>query len=126
MGENLTTSGIDVTGAVVGERWRVGDDVVLEVAAPRIPCFKLGIRMGDPRFQQRFARAERPGAYLRVVAEGTIGAGDAMTVEDRPAHEVTVALVARAYFVDKALARRLLDAPELSRGWRRWAEDHLA
>jgi MOSC domain-containing protein YiiM len=125
MGENLTTSGLDVTGAVVGERWRIGD-VVLEVSAPRIPCFKLGIRMGDPRFQRRFARAERPGAYLRVAAEGTLGAGDPITVERRPEHGVTVALVSRAYFVDKGLARRLLDAPELGGGWRAWAEAQLA
>ena len=94
MGENLTTSQIDVTGAVIGERWKVGS-AVFEVAAPRVPCFKLGIRMGDPRFPLRFARAGRPGAYLRIVEAGEIGAGDQIDVLSRPDHEVTVGLVAR-------------------------------
>src|SRR4051812_7920688 len=74
MGENLTTRGLDVTGAVIGERWRAGS-LTLEVAAPRVPCFKLGIRMGDPRFPLRFARAGRPGAYLRIVEHGDVAAG---------------------------------------------------
>ena len=74
-GENLTTRGVDVTGAVVGERWRIGN-AVFEVSAPRVPCFKLGIRMGDGRFPLRFARAGRPGAYLRIIQPGDIGAGD--------------------------------------------------
>ncbi len=79
MGENLTTEGLDVTGARVGERWRVGG-AVFEVSAPRVPCFKLGIRMGDPRFPPRFARAGRPGAYLRIVEHGSIGADDPIEI----------------------------------------------
>jgi MOSC domain-containing protein YiiM len=63
-GENLTVSGVDVTGAVIGERWEVGS-AVLEVAQPRIPCWKLGARMDDPSFPVHFAAAGRPGAYLR-------------------------------------------------------------
>ena len=74
-GENLTVSGVDVTGAVVGERWEIGT-VVLEVAQPRIPCWKLGARMEDASFPVHFAAAGRPGAYLRIVEEGEIGAGD--------------------------------------------------
>lgn len=95
-GENLTTLGVDVTNAVIGERWVIGR-VVLEVSQPRIPCFKLGIRMGDPRFPARFAAAARPGAYLRIVRPGTISAGDAIRVIDRPGHGITVGLVERAY-----------------------------
>ena len=124
MGENLTTSQIDVTGASIGERWRVGS-VVLEVTAPRVPCFKLGIRMGDPRFPLRFARAGRPGAYLRIVQAGEVGAGDSIEVLRRPDHEVTVGLVARAFHDDHSLAPRLLDAPELGGGWREWADRHV-
>jgi MOSC domain-containing protein YiiM len=124
MGENLTVRGIDVTGAVVGERWRIGS-AVFEVTSPRVPCFKLGIRMGDPRFAQRFAKARRPGAYLRIVDEGDVGPGDTVDVLDRPGHGVTVKLVADAYHDDHTLAAKLLDAPELTDGWRHWAVDHL-
>ena len=123
MGENLTTSQIDVTGASIGERWRAGS-VVLEVAAPRVPCFKLGIRMSDPRFPLRFARAGRPGAYLRIVHAGEVAAGDPIELLRRPDHGVTVGLVARAFHEDRALAPRLLDAPELGGGWREWADRH--
>jgi MOSC domain-containing protein YiiM len=85
-GENLTTVGIDVTGSRIGDRWHIGP-AVLEVAQPRSPCFKLGIRMGDDAFPVRFAAARRPGAYLRVIVEGDVAAGDAIAVEPaaRPA-----------------------------------------
>jgi MOSC domain-containing protein YiiM len=119
-GENLTTVGIDLAGAVIGERWAVGS-AVLEVTQPRIPCFKLGIRMGDPTFPRRFAEAARPGAYLGVVEEGRIGAGDPIRVLSTPAHGVTIGLVERAYHVDRSLAPRLFDAPELPESWRDWA-----
>ena len=74
-GENLTVAGLDVTGAVIGERWRVGT-TELEVCQPRQPCSKLGIRFGDPRMVKRFAQVARPGAYLRVLVPGQLGAGD--------------------------------------------------
>jgi MOSC domain-containing protein YiiM len=125
MGENLTTSRIDVTNAVIGERWRVGT-VLVEVSAPRVPCFKLGIRMGDGRFPQRFARAARPGAYLRIIEHGDMAAGDAVNVEVRPAQGVTIALVARAYHDDRSLAATLLTAPALGGGWPEWARRQLA
>ena len=81
-GENLTTEGLDVSGAVVGERWRIGT-VELEVCQPRLPCAKLALRMGEPTMVKRFAQASRPGAYLRIVAEGELGAGDAIEVARR-------------------------------------------
>jgi MOSC domain-containing protein YiiM len=123
VGENLTTRGLDVTHAVIGERWRAGT-LTLEVAAPRVPCYKLGIRMGDPRFQTRFARAGRPGAYLRIVGHGDVAAGDPIVVADRPDHGVTVELVARIYHEERGLAARLLDAPQLGAGWPEWARRH--
>lgn len=116
-GENLTTEGVDVTGAVVGERWRVGT-TLLEVCQPRLPCFKLGLRMEDPRFPSRFARASRPGAYLRIIEEGDVGAGDPVQVVDRPAHGVTVALVSNAILRDPSLIPRARQAPELAAGLR--------
>jgi MOSC domain-containing protein YiiM len=118
-GENLTVRGLDVSNALVGERWRIGT-AVLEVSQPRLPCFKLGLRMGDPRFVKRFASALRPGAYLRIVREGEIRAGDQIEVMHRPAHEITIELIARAYLRDHELAPRLLEAPELPEGWREW------
>lgn len=98
-GENLTTEGIDVNAARLGERWRIGS-VELTVTAPRIPCAKLAARMRDPRFVRRFAQAGRPGAYFAITREGELGAGDAIEVTFRPDHEVTVALVATAVLVD--------------------------
>jgi MOSC domain-containing protein YiiM len=124
MGETLTLRGVDVTGAVIGEQWRIGS-AVFEVTSPRVACFKLGIRMGEPRFPQRFSRARRPGAYLRVVHEGDIGASDRVEVVQRPIHGVTVRLVADAYHDDHALAAQLLVAPGLANGWRDWALAHL-
>jgi MOSC domain-containing protein YiiM len=121
-GENLTTEGIDVTGARVGERWEVGD-VVLEVSEPRLPCFKLGIRVEEPRFVKRFGAAGRPGAYLRIVEEGELGAGDPIRVVDRPDHPVTVGLMARARLHDASLWPLLLPAaPALPEKWRRRAQ----
>jgi MOSC domain-containing protein YiiM len=120
-GENLTVRGVDVSGAEVGERWRVGG-TLLEVSQPRIPCFKLGIRMGSQRFPRRFAAAGRPGAYLRILAEGEVAAGDPVEVVHRPGHGLTVAEVSRIYHDDHAGAARLLQVPELAGTWRRWAE----
>jgi hypothetical protein len=68
-GENMTLRNLDLGGAVIGERWRVGS-ALLEVAQPRLPCFKLGIRVGDAEFPKRFQLALRPGAYLRIIEEG--------------------------------------------------------
>lgn len=124
MGENLTTAGVDVTGALIGERWRIGT-VLFEVAALRTPCFKLGIRMGIDAFSVQFAAARRPGAYLRVVEPGRLVMGDAIEVEHRPGHGVTMGVLADAYHRDRALAARLLDAPELSEQWRHWALEQV-
>ncbi|UGS37537.1 MOSC domain-containing protein [Capillimicrobium parvum] len=113
-GENLSTEGVDCTGAVIGERWRIGS-VLLEVCQPRLPCFKLGLRFGDPQMLRRFAQASRPGAYLRILEEGELGAGDAVEVLDRPEHGVTVATVSDALLLDPALRPRAAQAPELPR-----------
>jgi MOSC domain-containing protein YiiM len=124
-GENLTLVEVDVTHAVVGERWEVGS-TLLEVSQPRVPCWKLGLRMNDPAFPPIFAAAGRPGAYLRIIREGDIGAGDAVRVISRPAHGITVGDVAHIYHHDRAQAARLLDVPELGGGYREWAAKRLA
>jgi MOSC domain-containing protein YiiM len=125
MGENLTLRGIDASGALVGERWRVGT-ALLEVTSPRIPCWKLGVKMDDPRFLKTFAAALRPGSYLRVIEEGELGAGDAVEAVERPDHTVSVRLVADAYLHDHSLAGRMLEAPGLPEGWRSWAQQRAA
>jgi MOSC domain-containing protein YiiM len=119
-GDNLTTEGIDVGSAVVGQRWRIAD-VVLEVSEPRVPCYKLGIRMEDPRFPEKFSAAGRPGSYLRIVTEGSLAAGDRICSSPPPSHSVTVADIARIYAGDRHEAGRLLEATELSEPWKRWA-----
>ncbi len=108
-GENLTTSGLDVTGALVGERWRIGgpDGVVVEVAQPRTPCVTFQGWLGEPRWVRRFTEHGAPGAYLRVVVEGTVTAGDAIELVHRPELGVSIGRC----FVDLGpVARRLLDA----------------
>ena len=112
-GENLTTEGLDVSGAVIGERWRVGT-VEFEVCQPRQPCSKLGIRFQNPKMVKLFAHASRPGAYLRILQEGELGAGDEIEVTHRPEHGITIAMVSDAVFKDRSLAERVLTAPQLS------------
>jgi MOSC domain-containing protein YiiM len=119
-GENLTLARVDVSGAVVGERWEIGT-ALLEVAQPRVPCWKLGARMGDPDFPTRFSAAGRPGAYLRIIREGDIGAGDEVRIAHRPAHGITVGAAAHIYHNDRARAYLLLDIPELAEPLKRWA-----
>jgi len=112
-GENLTTEGIDVSGAVIGERWRIGT-VELEVSQPRLPCAKLGTRFGDLTMVRRFGEASRPGAYFRIVTEGELGAGGEIELLSRPAHGITVALVSDSILLDESLRSRAGSAPELA------------
>ncbi len=118
-GENLTTEGIAVSGASLGERWRIGT-TLLEIAQPRLPCFKLGLRMGDPSFVRRFGRASRPGAYLRILEEGELGAGDDIDVVRPPGRPVTMRLISDAILVDHGLIPQVLEAPELIPELREW------
>src|SRR4051794_16905604 len=124
-GENLTLEGIDVTGARIGERWRVGT-VELEVCQPRLPCSKLGLRFGDLHMVKAFGVASRPGAYLRIIHEGELGAGDEVTITHRPAHAVTVALVADAILLDESLLPQALTAPELAEDLAAHLRDYAA
>ncbi|MEU9484406.1 MOSC domain-containing protein [Streptomyces decoyicus] len=109
-GENLTTSGVEVTGARIGERWRVGPQLLLEVTSPRIPCRTFHGWLGERGWLKRFTRAAVPGAYLRVIEAGEIRAGDAVEVLHRPDHEVTIELMFRALTSRRELLPRLLEA----------------
>jgi MOSC domain-containing protein YiiM len=121
-GENLTTEGIEVNDALVGERWQVGT-TVLEVSEPRVPCWRLGVRMNDKLFPRRFTEALRPGPYLRLITEGNIGAGDEIKVIETPSHGLTVRDVFRIYTRDHDEVPRLLSVPQMSESWMRWATD---
>jgi MOSC domain-containing protein YiiM len=121
-GENITTEGIEVNDALVGERWQIGT-TVLEVSEPRIPCWRLGVRMNDKLFPRRFTDALRPGAYLRLIVEGSVGAGDEVRVVERPSHGLTVRDVFRIYTRDHDDVPRLLTVPQMSESWKQWAAD---
>ncbi|MER8221994.1 MOSC domain-containing protein [Streptomyces sp. NPDC094143] len=128
-GENLTTAGLDVCGARIGERWRIGPEVVLEVTCGRIPCRTFQGHLGEKGWVKRFTRRGAPGAYLRVIEPGEIRAGDAIEVVHRPGHDVTVALQFRAVTTERTLLPRLLAAgealhPEALRAAREYAEKY--
>jgi MOSC domain-containing protein YiiM len=108
-GENLTTEGVDVNGAVIGERWCIGPQLVLQPTFGRIPCATFQYKMGEPRWTKTFTRMNRPGAYLRVLKPGSVLAGDPVTVEDRPAHGVTIAQAFRAYMTEPELLPELVE-----------------
>ncbi len=112
-GENLTTEGLDVSGARIGERWRIGDDVLLEVSVPRIPCGVFRSWMGERNWVSRFNARGAPGAYLRVIVPGPIAPGDTVVVESRPDHDVDVARVSAALTVRPELLASLLPASAL-------------
>jgi MOSC domain-containing protein YiiM len=95
-GENLRVTGLDLTGAVLGERWRVGT-TLLEVSAPRIPCANFARFWGEPKLVKRFTAHGASGAYLRVLETGEIGAGDPIEVVHRPGHGVTAGRAFRIY-----------------------------
>lgn len=124
-GENLTTSGIDLTDALIGERWRLGT-TVLEVAQPRTPCYKLGIRLDDDTIPDRFLAAGRPGAYLRIIEEGELEAGDPIVVVHRPEHGLSVGVVARITHAEPHRAAELLEVPTLAASRHAWAQSTLS
>jgi MOSC domain-containing protein YiiM len=109
-GENLTTRGLEVSEAVIGERWRVGDTVVLQVTGPRIPCGTFRDHMAERGWLKAFAVTARSGAYLSVVTPGTVRSGDEITVLHRPDHGVTSRLAFRALTRERDLLPRLLPA----------------
>lgn len=122
-GENLTTTGLDVNGARIGERWRIGDTTELQVTCPRIPCATFRGWIAERGWLKTFTAAAIPGAYLRVVTPGTIRVGDPITITHRPAHDVTVALVFRAITREPDLLPQLLVADDLPAETREMAKD---
>lgn len=125
-GENVTTSGVDVTGAVIGERWRIGSGgLVLEVTRPRTPCKTFEVRLGIPGWIKTFTHGGSPGAYLRIIEPGRVRAGDAVEVVHRPDHGVTIATVYRAVMLEPDLMPGLLVADALPEPLKRQARKRV-
>ena len=124
-GENLTTEGLDVTGAVIGERWAIGT-ARFEVSMPRTPCTTFAGFWGVPDLIKRFTAHGAPGAYLRVVRDGNVGAGDPIEIVQRPAHGVTIGEVFRAFNGEPDRLPRLLRAPQLPERLREKAARRVA
>lgn len=113
-GENVTVAGFSSVASRVGDRLALGPDVVLEVTSPRIPCGTFGARMGGRAFVARFREAGRPGVYCRVIAAGTVGAGDAVRLAPGPDAYPTVAELEAWFYADEVAVadlRRALAAP---------------
>jgi MOSC domain-containing protein YiiM len=115
-GENITTVGVDVTGALIGEVWQLGTATV-QVTSPRIPCVVFAGWIDESNWVKRFADARRPGAYLRVLRDGVVAAGDPVEVLSRPGERVTIAESMTAYYGDAGLMRRLLRVEGHSLAW---------
>ncbi|MGA8015898.1 MAG: MOSC domain-containing protein [Candidatus Dormiibacterota bacterium] len=109
-GENVTTLDLDVTGALIGERWRVGERCILEVSCPRIPCRTFAAWLRESAWERRFTLRAAPGTYLRVIEPGLVSPGDDIAVIKRPTHQVTVQLMFRALTRERDLVPRLVDA----------------
>lgn len=124
-GENLTLEGVDLHACAVGETWGVGT-ARLRVTQPRFPCFKLGIRMGDAGFVDRFAAARRFGAYFAIDGAGSIAAGDTARRLAQPGELLTIAeFIAAHQDTDVGLLRRLADHELVPDGWRDHARNTL-
>jgi MOSC domain-containing protein YiiM len=115
-GENLTLADVDVNGAVIGETWRIGDELVLQTTFGRIPCATFQAKMAEPQWVKKFARENRPGAYLRVVTPGDVRSGDPVEVLERPAHAVTIADGFRAWMTEPGRLAELLEVDGLPEG----------
>ncbi|MEV7982062.1 MOSC domain-containing protein [Streptomyces sp. NPDC086519] len=109
-GENLTTNGLNVSDALIGERWRIGSGLLLEVTSGRIPCRTFQGHLGERGWVRRFTRKGATGAYLRVIEPGEIRAGDPIEIIHRPEHGVTAAMEFRATTTERELLPRLLAA----------------
>ena len=120
-GENLTTQGVDVSEAVIGERWKIGS-VILEVSQPRIPCRSFAGFWKRPTLIKEFMAAGRPGTYLRIIQEGTITAGDEIEIIHLPSHGITIADVYAAKNGERSKVEEISHVQELSTEYQEWAQ----
>ncbi len=124
-GENLTTEGIELADAIVGEQWLVGS-ATLEVSEPRLPCYKLGMRMGDATFVDAFDQASRFGTYLRIVEGGEVSRGSEIIGLQRPESTLTIGdLVEAHHRPTPDLLGRIAATSAVPERWRAMAERAL-
>lgn len=124
LGENLTLCGVSVNDALIGERWKIGE-TILEVSEPRIPCWRLGVRMNDKTFPKKFTKALRPGTYLRIIEEGTLERGDPVEIIEKPSHALSIRDVFHIYTQTHENASKILEVSKMSDAWRRWADETI-
>jgi MOSC domain-containing protein YiiM len=126
-GENFTVTGLLEDAVHIGDRMRIGSAEVV-VTQPRLPCYKLGIKFGQPDMVKRFAHSRRTGFYVAVREQGEVGAGDAIQLLSRDPHQITVADVTRLYLRDTRdleKMRRALQVEALPEGWRNYFAEQL-
>ena len=127
-GENFTVEGMPDDRIHIGDVFRIGG-ALLEVTQPRLPCFKLEMKMDLPGFSRQFITSGRLGFYFRVLEEGQVGAGDSIERVQVGPEKITVWDFARLYYFDynnQEKIRRLLRIPSISPDWIRAFEDILA
>lgn len=120
-GENLTTEGIDVNAALIGERWKIGS-VILEVSQPRIPCRVFAGFWKRATLIKDFTQAARPGAYLRIIQEGTAQAGDLVEVIFKPDHKISISDLFAAKSGERSKINEIKEVPQLSAEFKEWSE----
>jgi ferredoxin-NADP reductase/MOSC domain-containing protein YiiM len=120
-GENLTVDGLPDDEVCIGDRYRIGG-ALFEVSAPRVTCYRVGIRMDEPRMPSLLVSHRRPGFYFRVIEEGEIGAGDEIVRVEQGREKITVAETDALLYLPnhpKDRIRLAASEPSLSPGWRR-------
>ena len=120
-GENLTTEGIDVNAALIGEQWKIGS-VILEVSQPRIPCRVFAGFWKRATLIKDFTQAGRPGTYLRIIQEGTAQAGDAIEVIFKPNHTITISDLFAAKSGERSKINQIKDVTYLSTEFKEWSQ----
>ena len=121
-GENLTVEGMLEAAVHIGDVFQIGSTVKLQITQPRVPCFKLAYKMGLPEFPKQFLESRRVGFYFRVLEEGEITAGDAITRIEVASEPMSVTEIVNLRYFDTdnhekvAQARKL---PALSPSWKR-------
>ncbi len=118
-GENFTVDGLPDDEVCVGDRYAIGE-AQFEVTQPRVTCFRVGMRLGQPQLPALLVAHRRPGFYLRVLQEGHVGTGDEVTLLERGRHQLSVATVDALLYLpnpDLDLVKLAVDIPALSPGW---------
>ncbi len=120
-GENLTTIGVDVTNSVIGEIWKIGT-TVLQVTMPRIPCKVFQGFWQRPNLIKEFTQAQRPGAYLRIIQEGYVSAGDEIVITDVPNHGITIKDLYAAKSGERSKINEIINIEGLAPKFKDWSE----